>query len=182
MFTRLWSLITNLTGRQRFEGTLSEELHFHLDVYADDLMRKGLSRPTAYRRARVHFGSVERVRDECRQATGLRWLDEVGQDLRYGIRCLRRFPAVTAVAALTLALGIGMNSAIFSLVDALLLKPLPHHEPDRSRGGLARPRRPGRPLAGRAHHRRRPVVADAHRSIPGHRILLGIAASTGGRR
>lgn len=79
MFARLWSLITNLTGRQRFEDTLSEELHFHLDVYADDLMRKGLSRPAAYRRARVHFGSVERVRDECRQATGLRWLDEVGQ-------------------------------------------------------------------------------------------------------
>ena len=131
MFARLWSFITNLTGRQRFEDTLSEELHFHVDAYAHDLMQTGLSRQAAYRRARVHFGSVERVRDECRQASGLRWLDEVSQDLRHGIRCLRRFPAVTAVAVLTLALGIGMNSAIFSLVDALLLKPLPHHEPDR---------------------------------------------------
>jgi len=129
--TRLRSLVATLTRREQFEDTLSEELRFHLDVYADDLIETGMPRKEAFRQARVHFGSVERVRDECRQARGLRFLDEFSQDLRHGVRHLCRSPVFTAVATLTLALAIGMNSAIFSVVDALLLKPLPYHDPDR---------------------------------------------------
>ena len=71
MFARLRSFLKALIRRGQFENTLTEELRFHLDVYVDDLVEKGISRDEAYRQARVHFGSVERVRDECRQARGL---------------------------------------------------------------------------------------------------------------
>ena len=84
MWARLRSFLRALTRRQRFEDTLSEELRFHLDAYADDLIEKGLSRRDAYRQARVQFGSVERVRDECRQARGLRVVDELILDFASG--------------------------------------------------------------------------------------------------
>ncbi len=130
MWTRLRSFLTALTRREQFEDTLSEELRFHLDAYADDLIGRGLSRTEAYRRARVHFGSVERVRDECRQARGLRFLDDIRSDLRFGLRGLARNPGFTAAAALTLALGIGATTAIFAVVNGVILKPLPFEDQD----------------------------------------------------
>ena len=93
MFGRLRSLVTALIRREQFEETLSEELRFHLDVYAADLIEKGVSRKEAYRQARVHFGSVERVRDECRDALGLRSVDALRQDVRVGLRVLREHPS-----------------------------------------------------------------------------------------
>ena len=90
-----------------------------------------MSEPEARRRARLEFGGIEQVKEDCRDARGTRWLDEIAQDLRYGLRMLRRSPAFTLVAVASLALGIGANSAIFALVDGVLLKSLPVREPER---------------------------------------------------
>ena len=130
VLTRLRSFVTALTRREQFEDTLSEELRFHLDACADDLIEKGLSRKEAYRQARVQFGSVERVRDECRQARGLRFLDDLRSDLRFGVRGLARNPGFTATAALTLSIGIGGTAAIFSLMDAVMWRMLPVDRPE----------------------------------------------------
>ena len=130
MWTRLRSFLTALTRREQFEDTLSEELRFHLNAYADDLIGQGLSRKEAYRQARVHFGSVERARDECRQARGLRFLDDLRSDLRFGLRGLARNLGFTVITVGTLALGIGATTAIFTVVNGVLLKPLPFENQD----------------------------------------------------
>ena len=90
-----------------------------------------MSADEARRRARADFGSLEARKDECRQAFGLRLLDEFRGDVRYALRLLRRSPAFTAVALLSLGLGVGANTAIFSLIDTVLLKSLPVDEPQR---------------------------------------------------
>jgi predicted permease len=131
VLTRLRTLATTLFSRTRAERELDEELRFHLDARADDLVRRGLSRGDAERQARLEFGALDGWKDDCREARGLRVFDEVAADLRFAVRSLRHAPAVTAVAILSLALGIGANTAIFSLVNAVVLKPLPVNDPDR---------------------------------------------------
>ena len=131
MFTRLRSILATLLSRTRVERDLDEELRFHLEARADDLVARGLSRADAERQARLDFGPLDGYKDDCREARGLRLFDEVAGDLRFAVRSLRHTPGVTAVAVLSLALGIGANTAMFSLVNAVVLKTLPVQDPSR---------------------------------------------------
>jgi len=129
MFARLRSLSAALLRRRHFEDALRDEMQFHIDAYADDLVSQGVSRVEAERRARMEFGTVDALKDDCRQSRGLRVVDELTQDLRYAARIMRRTPAVTLAAIVSLALGIGANTAIFTLMDAVLLRTLPVSNP-----------------------------------------------------
>jgi predicted permease len=126
-------LARDTVKRSRFERQMNDEIRFHLESRADDLVRSGLSRPAAKRRARLEFGGVESHKEDCRQARGLRYLDELRADLRLAARQMRHARAFSAVAVLILAIGIGANTAIFSLVNTVLLKSLPVRHPEQLR-------------------------------------------------
>ena len=134
MFSRLRSFLTAWTRRERFEDGLDEEVRFHLDAYAEDLVRYGMPEREAVRRARLHFGSIAGMKDDCRHARCLAVADELERlmtNVRFGLRMLVKTPVVTGVAVISLALGIGSNAAIFSLFSQVLLRPLPVAEPER---------------------------------------------------
>jgi predicted permease len=133
MLGRIQSLLTVLFSRRHFEHSMDEEMRFHLEAYADDLVASGLSRDEAVRRARLAFGSAEEAKEESRAARGLRGIDELRQDVVFGARQVMRAPGVTVAVLVSLALGIGANAAIFSVMDAVLLRTLPVHSPDRLR-------------------------------------------------
>ena len=128
---RLRAQCRAILGRARVESELDAELRFHVEAHAEDLMRAGLSREEALRQARLKLGGLERTKEECRDALGVSAVESVIQDVRFGLRMLRKNPGFTAVAIVTLALGIGANTAIFSFTDQVLLRDLPVPHPER---------------------------------------------------
>src|SRR6185437_15391234 len=125
---RLW--MRALVRRARVERDMTREMQFHLDREAELNVRRGMAPGDALRQARLAFGGVEQMKEASRDARGTARLESIGRDLRYAIRSLSGHPAFTLTVIATLALGIGANTAIFTLVDALVLRPLPVPHPE----------------------------------------------------
>jgi predicted permease len=133
--------LRSLFRRRQVEQELDEELRYHLERQIEEQIAKGMTEEEARYAALRALGGVERRKDECRDMRRVRWVEDLMQDIRYGLRMLRKSPGFAAVAVISLALGIGANTAIFTLVDQILLRLLPVHNPHelfqlRTEGGV----------------------------------------------
>jgi putative ABC transport system permease protein len=131
LWSRIRSWLSATLRRSRMETEMDAELRFHLEAFAEDLVRSGETRAEAMRRARIEFGGIERVKEEGREARGVNLVESLVQDLRYGVGNMLRTPGFTAITVLTLALGIGATTAIFSAVNPILFESLPYPHPGR---------------------------------------------------
>src|SRR5687768_7511588 len=125
-FSEGWQRIRSLGRRDALESGLDEEIRFHIDQQTDKNLRGGMSLDEARRQALVKFGGREGVKESTRDEFRPALLEDWVRDLRYGARALRRAPAFTVMSSLTLAVGIGAATAVFSVVNGVLLKPLPY--------------------------------------------------------
>lgn len=151
MIDRARAFVRSIVASVRLDRDTEAELRFHMEEYSADLIRAGVPPEEARYRAKQDFGNFTRAKEECRSMTPACWLDELKRNLRYGMRQLRRAPAFTAATVLTLGLCIGVNTAVFSILDAVLLRPVPFPEPHR--------------LADVVREFHRPNTGDSTRSI-----------------
>jgi len=131
MLSDLLIRLRSLFWRQAAEKELDEELRFHFDQQVKKFVESGVPLAEAQRRARLVIGGAEQIKEDCRDARGVRFLENVSQDLRLALRSLRKSPGFTTTAILTLTLGIGVDTALFTIVHGVLLKPLPFAQPER---------------------------------------------------
>ena len=129
-WTDLLYRLRSFFRRDAAEAEMNDELRFHVERQTEKYVAAGIAREEAARRARIELGGLEQTREECREARGTRLVESLAQDVRYGLRTLRKNPGFAAVAIVSLALGIGANAAIFSLMDAVLLNRLPVRHPE----------------------------------------------------
>jgi predicted permease len=129
MYDRFIMLMRALVRKNRIEQELDEELRYHVDKDIERNIGRGMSPEAARRVALREFGGMEQVKEQSRDARGVRLVEDIVRDVSYGIRVLRRSPGFALAVVMTLALGIGANTAIFSVVDSVLLRPLPFNDP-----------------------------------------------------
>ena len=130
-FPRLRSFLSALLRRRRVEADMEAEWRAHLDAHVDALVAAGMSPADARRRARMDFGDPLRWKEQALEVRGVGWVNGLGADVRYGLRQMRRAPVFTATVLVTLAAGIGLNTAVFSVIDAVLVRSLSYPDPER---------------------------------------------------
>ena len=170
----LWLRLKALVRRRELDRDLDDELAFHLAMREQKLREEGVSSEEAPYAARRQFGNVTLLKETSRELWGFRWLDTLGQDLRYGARQLRRNPGFTAVAVLTLALGIGGNVAVFSLLDTVMLRPLPYSHPDRLFMFYPFEKNPQEAMAATSY----PILQDWHEQSHAFEAMAGFQFET----
>jgi hypothetical protein len=121
--------LQRLFSRNRMERELDKELLFHIETQVAAKVRSGIPEIEARRLTRLEFGGIDQVKEDCRESRGTMWMASTMQDLRYGLRQLRKAPGFTLTAVITLALGIGATTAIFTLVQGILERSLPVADP-----------------------------------------------------